>query len=104
MDDPLGSMGSCCYLLAIDEIKAAIFGGNSPVLEAFNGGDPLAVKEELEELKGSEPVTFSYLFRETFIEAAIPEEIGKYIVALYFIFRKKLAGTRIRLLVVRDKQ
>ena len=81
-------------LLAIDEIKAAIFGGNSPVLEAFNGGDPFAEKEELEELKGSEPITFSYLFREAFIEAAIPEEIGKYIVALYFIFRKKLAGTR----------
>ena len=86
-------MGSCCYLLAIDEIKAAIFGGNSPVLEAFNGGDALAVKEELEELKEGEPITFSYLFREACIEAAIPEEIGKYIVVLYFIFRKKLAGT-----------
>ena len=49
---------------------------------------------QLEELKGSEPITFSYLFRVAFIEAAIPEEIGKYIVALYFIFRKKLAGTR----------
>ncbi len=81
-------------LLSIDEIKAAITGGNSPVIEAFNGGDPLAVKEELEELKVGEPITFSYLFREAFIEAAIPEEIGKYLVALYFIFKKKLAGSR----------
>ncbi len=85
-------IGVC--LIAIDEIKAAVTGGNSPFQEAFKGGDPLAVKEELEELKEGEPIAFSYLFREAFIEAAIPEEIGKYIIALYFIFKKKLSGTR----------
>lgn len=83
-----------CLLIFFDEIKAAMAGGYSPVLEAFNDGDPLAVKDELEELKEIEPITVSYLFREAFIEASIPEEIGKYLVALFFIFKKKLAGTR----------
>ncbi len=82
------------FLLSIDEIKAAVNAGSFPILEAFKSGDPFAVKEEIEELNESEPVTFSYLFREAFIEASIPEEIGKYIVSLYFIFQKKLSGKR----------
>ncbi len=76
------------FLLAIDEITAFINTGTSPLIASFNG------EEGLDEVTAPENITLFYLFREAFLTAAIPEEIGKFIVASYFIFKKKLAANR----------
>ncbi len=79
-------------LALIDEVRAYMIAGDSPILAAFRGQDPYAIKDQLNGFMEAGKPTFFSVFFKAFLTAAIPEEIGKYIVAMYFLFYKKLAG------------